>query len=98
MVPAGFQDVQEAHEVALEVGIRIGDGIPHPRLCGEIDHRIEALRVKERVQRFLVRDVHLQEALALPCAELGDAALLETDVIVVVEVVDADDLVAPPSK
>ena len=93
IVPAGLQDVQEAYEIALEVGVRVGDGVADACLRREVDDCVETLRGEERVQRLLVRDVHLDEALALPGAELGDAPVLEPDIIVVVEVVDADHLV-----
>ena len=94
VVPAGLEDVQEADEVALEVGIRVGDGVADAGLCGEVDDCVEALGREEGVEGLLVGDVHLDEALALTGAELGYASVLEPDVIVVVEVVDADYLVA----
>ena len=30
---AGFQDIVEADEVGLNIGIRVGDAVPHAGLC-----------------------------------------------------------------
>ena len=92
---AGLEDIEESHEIALEICVRVGDGIPDARLGGKVDDRVESLGVKQRIKLLFVGDVHLYEALALPRAELLYAALLEPDVIVVVEIVDAYGLVSP---
>ena len=39
-VAAGLQDIVKADEVALDVGIRIGDGVPDSGLGGQIHHHI----------------------------------------------------------
>ena len=90
-VPAGLEDVQEADEVALQIGIRVRDAIADARLGGEVHDLIELFLGEERIDGSLVGDVqaaHIQsERLAAP--------FLQTDVIVVVEVVDADHFVSP---
>ena len=39
---AGFEDVVKAGQVAFDIGVRVGDGIAHPCLCGEVDDDIRA--------------------------------------------------------
>ena len=38
VVPAGFEDVVEADDVALDVGVRIGDRVADSRLRGKVHH------------------------------------------------------------
>ena len=38
MMAAGFQDIVEAYEIALDIGVRIRYGITDTGLSGKIDH------------------------------------------------------------
>ena len=46
---AGLEDVGEAHEVALDVGARVLDGMAHAGLGGEVDHPVEGAPAKAAV-------------------------------------------------
>ena len=46
---ASFQDVVEANEVALNVGIRIGNGVAHARLGCEVYDHLKVILGKEPV-------------------------------------------------
>ena len=111
VVPAGLQDVQEAHQVTLEVGVRIGNAVSHARLRGQVDDFVELLRLEKTVNRRLVGDVHLDKAEALQgfallhraCfdgltvreAAFSQPAEFQPHVVIVVDIVDPYDLVAP---
>lgn len=43
VVAAGLEHVEEADEVALEVGSRVLDGVADPRLGGEVHHDVESV-------------------------------------------------------
>ena len=110
VVAAALQDVDEAVDVRLYVGIRIRDRVAHPGLRGQIAHPLEALVGKEHLHGLLVLQVHphkteVRELPApdklvpahtlLPDAQLPQAAVLQRRVIILVDVVQPHDLVAP---
>ena len=90
-VPASFEDVQEAHEVALKVRIRVRDAVADPRLRGEVHDLVEPFLLEERIDGGLVGDVQVQH---LQPERLA-ASFLEADVVIVIVVVHADNLVSP---
>jgi len=109
VVPASLEDVDEAVEVALHVGVGVDQGVAHAGLRGEVRDVIELLVPEERVDRGLIRDVGPgeRELVVLIAqqegvvgdprpgdAEVEEAAVLDGRIVVVVDVVEADDLVA----
>ena len=49
MVAAGLKDVVEANEVALDIGIGIGDRIANACLGGKVDDYIELVGSEEAI-------------------------------------------------
>ena len=43
VVPAALEDVEEADEVAVDVGVRVGQRVAHAGLRGQVDHALGAL-------------------------------------------------------
>ena len=74
---AGFQNVQKSDQVALQVGIRVRDGIADARLCGEVHYFVELFFGKELVQTLLVIDAHLYESAVLVLGTLDHGAVGE---------------------
>ena len=89
-VPAGLQDVVEAYHVALDIGIRVLDAVPDPRLSREVHDDIELVLRKESVDERLVGKVALDELVGMlrGCRDLfldlAQAVLLQRRIIVVV--------------
>lgn len=93
VVAAGLEDVVEAHEVALDVGIGVGDAVAHACLCGEVDDDAWLVLLEDAVDGLLVGDVFLEECpVASEGCYLCEPFFLEAYVVVVGEGVDADDL------
>ena len=91
-VPARLQDVVEADDVALDVRVGVGDAVPYPRLCGEIDHHRGPEFPEYAVNRAPVRDGVPEEHEAVPvCHEPFESPVLQPYVVIVCDVVDADD-------
>ena len=95
-VAAALEDVERAGHVARDVGVRVFDRIAHSRLRGEVHDALELLAREER------RDADFESARSsftkrkLACLrEALEARLLQCDVVIFVQVVEADDLVAP---
>ena len=96
VVAACLEDVEETHEVALEVGARVLDGVAHARLGGEVHHDVEAVLGEQALNEGGVTQIAAHEGEAAVCVGLGQhakARVLDAGVVVAVEVVEADDSV-----
>lgn len=94
MVAAGLEHVEESDEVALEVCARVLDGVSDARLCGEVHHDVEAVLGEQALDEGGVAQVATHEGEAAVCVGLGQhaqAGVLDTGVVVAVEVVETDD-------
>lgn len=94
VVTAGLEHVEEADEVALEVGTRILDGVAHARLGGEVHHDVEAVLGEQALDEGGVAQVTAHEGESAVCVGLGkhaQAGVLDAGVVVAVEVVETDD-------
>ena len=65
-MPAGLQDVEKADQVALQVGVGIGDAVADARLGGQVDHHGRTVLGEQAGNQRLVRDVALDEGPCLP--------------------------------
>ena len=111
VVPARFEHVQKAHDVALQVGVRVRDAVAHAGLRRHIHDLLELFAFHQAVERGFVVDGHPDETAIgqrrapnftppLDFRRVGsDAALakptvLQSRVVIVVDVVDSDDFIA----
>ena len=96
-MPAGLQDVVEPNHVALDIGIRVLDTVADTRLGCQVHDDIEVVFLEEAVDEGLVGEIALDELVSmLRCfcglfQDLAQAVLLERRIVVVVQVVKADD-------
>lgn len=93
---AGLEDVEEAHEVTLQVCARVLDGVADARLGGEVHHDIEAVLSEQALDEGGIAQVAAHEGEADVGVGLGQhaqARVLDAGVVVAVEVVEADDRV-----
>ena len=83
-------------EVGADIGRGVLDAVAHAGLRPEVDDAVESVGVGQALQRVGVGEIDPLEA--EPLAEIArqpvDAGLLERGVVIVVEVVDPDDLLA----
>ena len=111
IVPTCFEHVQEAHNVTLQIGVRVRDAVAHTGLRRHIHDFLELLAFHQAVERLLIVDGHPNEATVGQRRTLnrppplhfrlvaGDATLtkptvLQSRVVIVVDVVDSDDFIA----
>jgi hypothetical protein len=92
--PAQLEHVGEADEVAGHVGRGVGDRIPNSGLGREVEHPRRGGRAKGFFERRGVGDVDFVEGKFRMFPQQRQAVVLEADVVVVVQVVDAADLAA----
>ena len=106
MGPAGFEDVHEPEDIAVEVGVRMRQTVTYTRLGGQVDHNIRPFFFEHPEERLPVLQIDTVERIAgievadhLPSrpyrhaadARLCQAGILETGIIVVVDLIDAGD-------
>jgi hypothetical protein len=92
-VAATLEHVHEADDVAVHVGVRILQRVAHPGLRREVDDTLELLFCEQRSHALAVGDIELDEAETCVRLQSRQAVELELDVVVVVEVVQADHFV-----
>ena len=92
-----LKDVIEPDHVALDIRIRILDAIAYTRLSGQVHNNIEVIVFEETVDEGLVSEIALDELVGMLrgfiglLLDLAQAVLLERRIIVVIQVVKADD-------
>ncbi len=105
VVAAGFEDIEKAQHVGVDVGVGVFEAVTHAGLCGEMTHPIEFFIVKKPIDALFVEEIHFYEPIALELftlnramggfirlnTQLGEAVYFELWVVVVVDVVDSDD-------
>lgn len=96
VVAACLKDVEEADEVALEVGARVLDGVADTGLGREVHHDIEAGLREQALDEGGIAQVAAHEGEAAVGVGLGQhaqARVLDAGVVIAVKVVEADDCV-----
>lgn len=93
-IPATFEDIHKPDEVRLHVSVRIGQRITHPCLGRKMNNAIEFFVRKQRCHRGCISHIKANKAESGTAREACQARLLETDIVVVVEIVQPDDFVA----
>ncbi|MNH27213.1 hypothetical protein D3C79_873160 [compost metagenome] len=91
---ASLQHSEGAGEVAVGVGEGVVEGIAHPGLGAEVDHPFEPLPGKQCRHGGAIGEIEALEAKAGQGAEAREARLLQAHLVVVIQVVDADHLMA----
>jgi len=97
MVAATFEHIQKTDYIGFNIGMGILQRVTHTGLGGEIDHAIEFFCGKQGFHGRPVGHVHANEAKAGLTGQLRQTRFLEFDIVVVVEIVDADHFI-PPCK
>ena len=107
MVPAGFEYIIEADDVALDIDVRILDRIAHARLRRQVDDDVEPILFKQFLDQIAIGDAAADEGVTgMPgraghdvCfrgrvlgVDLAEAIFLQCGIVVVVEIVEADDV------
>ena len=79
-----FQDIVEAYEITLDIGIRIRDGITDTSLCGKVYNDGNLVLIEDLLHGILVRNRRVDER---PVADEGldfaQALILYIDIIII---------------
>ena len=83
-----------ALDVAVDVRERVLDAVAHAGLRAEVDHAREFLGGEQLRHAVAVGEIELDELEVSVALEDGEPRVLQRDVVVLVEIVEPDDLVA----
>ena len=89
MTAAAFEQVGEADEIALNVLLRVREGVAYSGLGGKVHDPVRRLGSEELLERGAVAEIDPGEAKALAAAEVRDPRLLERRFVVAAETVQA---------
>ena len=96
VVSTGFEDVVEAEDVALDIGIGVFDAVAHSGLGCEVDDDVELVLLEQAVHQFTVSDAALYKRpriariTRMQLFEFPEAVFLQGDIVIVVHVVNAN--------
>ncbi len=109
VMTAGFENVDESHNITFDIGVWVFQTVAHTRLCSQVAHVIELFLFEKRHQCIAVFEIHPYEGISrifralhsrVPFfgfagnSRFGQAGIFEIDVVVIVDVVDADHFIA----
>src|SRR6478735_1763329 len=93
-IPAIFQNIEESCDIGINIGMRIDQGIAHPRLGRKIDHCANRMRGKYRRESVPVRQIRLDERKLLLRIELSQSGILQVYIVIIIHVVEAQHLLS----
>ena len=92
--PAAFEDVQRPDDVAVDVRVRVLERVANSGLGTEMHDSVELVFDKQRLHRRTIGEVDAGHGEGIVAVQDRRASLLQGYVVVIVEVVEADDRVA----
>lgn len=92
MMAAPFEDGEGPVEIAVGIGEGVVQRIAYPGLGAKMDHPIELLPNEQGRDGLPVREIAALEAKTGQLQELRQPRLFQAHLVVVIEIVEADDL------
>src|SRR5438552_9883158 len=93
-VPAAFENVQKTDDIAIDVRVGILERIAHAGLSRQMNDAIRWFALEDIFHSFPVGNVDLNEVETVVLGEPRQSCLLQGNVVVVVEVVQPENIVA----
>ena len=89
-----FDHIAKAHQVGVDIGGRIVDRIAHAGLGGKVHHGIEPLACEQSAHALAIDNIEHPEIERRMGFKAREARLLQRNLVIIVEVVDAGDPVS----
>ncbi len=98
MVAAAFEYIKKALNICVNIGMRVNQRVTNARLCSKINHSLRSMLLKECGHAFLVFDTEAYICEIIESLAARKASLLKTNIIIIVKVINANNLVASLQK
>ena len=84
MMTASLQNIVETYEIALDIGIRVRDGITDTGLCGKVYNDRNLVLIEDLLHCILVRNRLVDERpVAAEGLDFAQALVLYIDIIII---------------
>src|SRR5690554_6299603 len=93
-VAAGFQNVQKAGDVGVHIGLGVDQRVTHTGLGSQVDDPVGPVFFKGRIKGGFIFQVQAQIGEARVVGDSGQAGFFDVHIVVVVEVIHPDNVVA----
>src|ERR1700722_11569137 len=98
VMAAAFQHIECADHVAIDVTMRIPQRVAHARLRAQMHHSVELLACEQRRDLCSIAEIEALETVLGKPLESLETRHLEIHIVIVIEVVESDDLIAAIEK
>src|SRR5579871_2850164 len=94
VMAAALEHVERADHIAVDVAVRMGERVAHTGLSAEMHDALELLALEQIAHALPVREIPAHEAKAPMGMQALETSLLEGRIVVIVEIVETDHLIA----
>ena len=98
VVPAALEDVHEANKVGIHVGVGVLDGIPHTRLGRQMHYPFRLVLGKKRLHGGPVSHILADFGKTCLVGQAFQPRFLQVHIVVIIDVINANDFIAPIKK
>ena len=91
IVPASLQNIGEADQIGVDIGVRISERVSHARLRGQMDDHGKPIPREQRRYRHAIRHIKPFELEARVVAKDIEPGRLQPRIVIGVEIIDPDD-------
>ncbi len=98
LMPTALKDVHESDQIGIDISMRVGQGVTHPGLGGQVDNCIKLVISKECFHAAAIRDIAFYKRETLFISQLLETTVFKRYIIVVVQVIQANDLITTSQK
>ena len=95
VVSAPFEDIHESDKVGIHIGVGILDGIPHTRLGRQMHDPFRLVLGEKRFHGGPVSHILADLGKASLAGEALQPGFLQVHIVVIVDVIHANDFIAP---
>ena len=94
IVPASLENIDEAFEICVDIGVRMIDRMAHAGLRREMDHHRKSMFGKQQGHRPAIREIELHKTEPRILTQDIQSRLLQGGVVVIIKVVQTDNMTA----
>ena len=91
-LPAAFQHIEKTGEIGIQISMRVLQRITNTGLSGQMHNRPELRLAKDAFDGAPLGEIDLVEREFVEFAEHGQAGLLQRQIVIIIDAVDADHL------